>query len=47
MEVTPFDEGKPMLNLVAVPTNPLDGLLRVLSQLVCTISSGGNCAVIQ
>ncbi len=36
-----------MLNLVAVPTNPLDGLLRALSQLMCTISSGGNCAVIQ
>ena len=36
-----------MLHLVAVPTNPLDALLRTLSQLVCTISSGGGCAVIQ
>ncbi len=36
-----------MLNLVSIPTSPLDALLRTLSQLICTISSGGGCAVIQ
>lgn len=36
-----------MLNLVSVPTSPLDALLRALSHVICTISSGGGCVVIQ
>lgn len=36
-----------MLHLVSVPTNPIDALLRTISQLLCTISSGQGCAVIQ
>jgi hypothetical protein len=35
-----------MLNPISIPTSPLDALLRALSQLICTISSGA-CAVIQ
>lgn len=36
-----------MFSLIAVPTNPIEGLLRQLSQIMCTISSGQSCAVIQ
>lgn len=36
-----------MFTLISVPTNPIEGLLRQLSLIVCTISSGQNCAVIQ
>ncbi len=36
-----------MLALIAVPTNPIDALLRLLSQLACSISAGEGCAVIQ
>ncbi|CAM4454111.1 hypothetical protein NONI108955_29950 [Nocardia ninae] len=36
-----------MLSLIAVPTNPLEGLLRQLAFIMCSISSGTNCAVIQ
>lgn len=37
-----------MFSPIAVPTNPIEGLLRTLSQLLCSISAGGQgCAVIQ
>lgn len=36
-----------MLSLISVPTNPLEGLLRQLSTIICTLSSGQGCAVIQ
>lgn len=36
-----------MLNLVSVPSNPIEALLRTLSQLLCSISAGGGCVVIQ
>lgn len=37
-----------MLALIAVPTSPIDAVLRLLAQLTCTISAGGEgCAVIQ
>ena len=32
---------------VSVPSNPIEALLRTLSLLLCTISSGEGCAVIQ
>lgn len=36
-----------MITVVSVPSTPLDALLRLLSQLACSISAGEGCAVIQ
>ncbi|SUB09406.1 Uncharacterised protein [Nocardia brasiliensis] len=36
-----------MLAFVAVPSNPLEGLLRQLAFMMCTLSAGVNCGVIQ
>ncbi|MCP2316367.1 hypothetical protein APR12_001704 [Nocardia amikacinitolerans] len=36
-----------MLNLVSVPNSPIEALLRTLSLLMCSLSSGEGCAVIQ
>ncbi|RDI66928.1 hypothetical protein DFR76_104681 [Nocardia pseudobrasiliensis] len=37
-----------MFQFIAVPNNPLEGMLRVLSQLMCSISAGGQgCMTIQ
>lgn len=36
-----------MFGLISVPTNPIEGLLRQLSTIICTLSSGQSCAVIQ
>lgn len=41
-----LSRGDTVLNLVSIPTSPLDALLRTLSRLICTIS-GGGCVVIQ
>lgn len=36
-----------MVTVVSVPNSPVEALLRTLSQLLCTISAGGQgCAVI-
>lgn len=32
--------------LVSLPTNPIEALLRQLSQIACSISSGHSCPVI-
>ncbi|MFI6040427.1 hypothetical protein ACIA8C_02270 [Nocardia sp. NPDC051321] len=43
----PPSRGVTMVALISVPTNPIEGLLRQLSLLVCTISAGQHCVVIQ
>lgn len=36
-----------MVTMISVPNSPVEALLRSLSQLLCTISAGGQgCAVI-
>ncbi|RBO92750.1 hypothetical protein DFR74_103395 [Nocardia puris] len=36
-----------MLHPVSVPNNPIEALLRTISWLICSISSGQGCAIIQ
>ncbi|TQM30649.1 hypothetical protein FB390_2283 [Nocardia bhagyanarayanae] len=36
-----------MPHFVSVPNNPIEALLRTLSLLMCSLSSGEGCAVIQ
>ncbi|WP_228809945.1 hypothetical protein [Nocardia otitidiscaviarum] len=36
-----------MVSPVSVPSNPLEALVRAISTMLCTLSSGGGCAVIQ
>lgn len=36
-----------MLAFVAVPSNPIEGLLRQLSTMMCSLSAGTSCSVIQ
>ncbi len=36
-----------MVSPISVPNNPIEALLRLISTLMCGISSGGSCAVIQ
>lgn len=36
-----------MVNPIAIPSNPIEALLRLLAQVSCGLSSTQGCAVIQ
>ncbi len=47
MTLSSVREEPHMLTPVSVPSNPIEALLRTLSLVLCSLSSGEGCAVIQ